>query len=166
MAVPYKMTFADHVHYWFFASHIPITMLIDSQAVLPASLFPSILKQTVRWYAETTPDPMMANPPGWFKPLVAGEVLLQLPFFFLALQKIPKGDNTLRLPGLVYGVHVATTLMPIFGEVFFGDATAELPLKNKLLLAAIYSPYFLIPLHFAYTMYTSEQPYAKRLKPN
>jgi hypothetical protein len=47
--------------------------------------------KVVRWYAETTPDPMMANPPGWFKPLVVGELLFQLPFFFMAVSKIPKG---------------------------------------------------------------------------
>lgn len=42
--------------------------------------------------------------PVWFVSLVACEVALQLPFFFVAIYAIIKRRNWFRLPGLVYGV--------------------------------------------------------------
>ena len=35
----------------FFATHIPITLLIDAQAALPASWFPTAVRDLVDWYA-------------------------------------------------------------------------------------------------------------------
>jgi hypothetical protein len=41
----YSLTLEDKIHYGFFASHIPITLLMDGQALLPSSLFPPFVRR-------------------------------------------------------------------------------------------------------------------------
>jgi len=45
-----------------------------------------------------------------------------------------------RIPAIVYGTHVATTLVPILAEFLFNSS------KPKLMAALIYSPWLLLPL--------------------
>ena len=56
-----------------------------------------------------------------------------------------------RIPLIAYGVHTATTLIPILGEILF-------VLKNTK-LALIYCPYFLIPLALAVKNSLYEDPF-------
>ncbi|EDQ89608.1 uncharacterized protein MONBRDRAFT_25127 [Monosiga brevicollis MX1] len=169
------LSWTDQVHYWFFASHIPITLLMDSQAILPPSLVPGSISSLQRFYVETFQDPLMANPPVWFKSMVTCELLIQLPFFFWACRAIKNGahqalnsivwyhinlgDNSIRLPGLLYGAHVATTLVPILGEFLFGFPAANLSTTQRLALVALYSPYLLVPIHYAWHLLRHPKPY-------
>ena len=125
----------------FFATHIPITLLIDAQAALPASWFPTAVRDLVDWYAspEGFNDSLMRYPRApWFRSIVTCEVLLQVPFFFLALHGLwtakhrrcirPAAVDSaalhsfvdlfevserLRAPALLYTAHVVTTMVPI-----------------------------------------------------
>uniref|UniRef100_A0A8B9NBY4 EXPERA domain-containing protein n=1 Tax=Accipiter nisus TaxID=211598 RepID=A0A8B9NBY4_9AVES len=73
---------------FYFLSHIPVTLLIDLQALLPAGLHPRALLQ---WYAATFRDPMMLQPPEWFKAFIYCEAFLQMPFFPIAVYAFLKG---------------------------------------------------------------------------
>lgn len=42
------------------------------------------MRDVQAWYFETYKDPLMMGLPVWFKSLVYSELLLQLPFFFVA----------------------------------------------------------------------------------
>ena len=53
-------------------------------------------------------------------------------------------------PTQVYGIHTATTLMPIMGQIFAA---------GNYKLAAICSPYFLIPLLLAIKMAAMPDPF-------
>ena len=51
----------------------------------------------------------------------------------------------------IYGIHTATTLIPILGQLLSDGNTK---------LAAIYAPYFFIPLLLAIKMAASPEPFA------
>lgn len=114
------------IFFFYFASHIPITIFIDLQALLPEHVYPQAvsldwsdacccclrktclapviksswnksffalqLKDVLRWYAAEFRDPMILDPPVWFKSFLFFEALLQLPFFPIAAYAFLKGQ--------------------------------------------------------------------------
>lgn len=103
----------------------------------------------------------MTHPPQpWFTSLVAIEIFLQIPFFFVAVYAIIKndtrannqkfgkrnviqGNGTFRSLCMVYGSSTATTLIPIFASIFTDHDTT---LGEKGILLCFYLPYFIFPL--------------------
>lgn len=75
----------------FFVSHIPITILIDGQALL-SRFYPPPLLNLVAWYSDLFGDILMGrsteNDKVWFSSVVLCELLFQLPFFFVAVRMI------------------------------------------------------------------------------
>ena len=57
-----------------------------------------------------------------------------------------------RIPAIVYGTHVATTLVPILAEFLFNSS------KPKLMAALIYSPWLLLPLELLCRMVLRPYP--------
>ncbi|XP_061868462.1 sigma intracellular receptor 2 [Colius striatus] len=142
----------------YFLSHIPITLLIDLQPLLPAGLQPPALTELLQWYAASFRDPLMLQPPEWFKTFVYCEAFLQLPFFPVAFYAFLKGGcKWIRTPAIIYSTHVATTLLPILAHILCHDfSKAELggprTQRERLLLLSVYLPYLLIPLLLLFTM--------------
>lgn len=103
------------IFFLYFATHIPITLFIDLQALLPEHVYPQQvgvtnsrivffltllcadcftsvqLKDVLRWYSEEFKDPMVVDPPEWFKSFIFCEAFLQLPFFPIAAYAFLKG---------------------------------------------------------------------------
>lgn len=67
-----------------------------------------------------------------------------MPFFFFAVWGWLKKSEAVRIPTIIYGAHTATTLIPIYGSFLASTSISE---QNKLILAAIYLPYLLMPLY-------------------
>jgi hypothetical protein len=151
----------------FFISHIPITLLIDSQALFPRHFYPQILRTSLDWYASTFKDELMTltpitSSPIWFKSFVAIEIIFQLPFFFLAIfvilhapqQQPPqqnktnspviRGDGIFRSICLIYSTSTVTTLIPILVSIATSQLTTTI--SEKGLLLCFYLPYFIFPL--------------------
>ena len=144
----------------FFATHIPATLLIDSQAVLPPRLVPPFAADLLAWHVSRTSDPVMTAPfPPWFRALVLGELVFQLPFFFVATYAFACRRNWIRIPALVYGVHTATTLLPILLEVYESTTVPSPAARAQLLL--LYAPYLILPAACAVWMALSPQPFEK-----
>ncbi|KAF0023427.1 hypothetical protein F2P81_024057 [Scophthalmus maximus] len=149
------------IFFLYFASHIPITLFIDLQALLPGQLYPQPLKDLLKWYAEEFKDPMVLDPPAWFKSFILCEAVLQTPFFPIAAYAFLKGGRKwIRTPAIVYSTHVATTLVPILAHVLF----YQFPMKpypgpqtpqERWLLVSIYAPYLLVPVLLLVTMLLS-----------
>lgn len=60
---------------FFFISHIPATLLMDLQAVVPPALVPAPLRSLRLWYVSATGDPLMREPfAPWFAALIYVEV--------------------------------------------------------------------------------------------
>ncbi|NXU47740.1 SGMR2 protein, partial [Turnix velox] len=142
----------------YFLSHIPVTLLIDLQPLLPSGLHPPALRDLLESYVASFKDPFMLQPPEWFKAFMFCEALLQLPFFPIAAYAFFKGGcKWIRTPAIIYATHVVTSLCPILAHILFHDfSTLEPPgpgtLRERLLLVSVYSPYLLIPLLLLLTM--------------
>ena len=133
------------VYVVYFASHIPITLFIDAQALLPSSFFPTAARRLLRWHVQTNEDFLMKDPPIWFQSFIGAELILQVPFFFLALRAFAtKTEDRYASLFRVYGAHVATTLIPIIASIASATSFTSPYVRARLLAA--YAPYFLIPL--------------------
>ncbi|XP_072908999.1 sigma intracellular receptor 2 [Hemitrygon akajei] len=148
---------------FYFVTHIPITLAIDLQALLPRWMFPAALQDLIKWYATMFRDPMIMDPPTWFNTFILCEALLQLPFFPVAAYAFYKGSCPwIRTPAIVYSTHVATTVISILGHILFNDFSKSTypgpnTLSERLSLLAIYSPYLLIPVMILLTMLYSQR---------
>ncbi|XP_028662569.1 sigma intracellular receptor 2 [Erpetoichthys calabaricus] len=155
--------FLEWVFFLYFASHIPITVFIDLQALLPSNVYPQSLKDLLKWYVQTYKDPMMMNPPSWFKSFIFCEAILQLPFFPVAAYAFYKGNcRWIRTPAIIYSTHVATSLIPILGHTLFhkfpkdGMFPGPQTLRERVALMGIYIPYLVIPILILLTMLYSK----------
>ena len=83
------------------------------------------------------------------------EAIGQLPFFFWASYCLFHRLNIIRLPMVIYGAHVATTVAPILAE-FAMHETLTLPEKKTLI--AFYLPYLLIPIMICWEFALDEEP--------
>ena len=147
----------------FLASHIPITLLVDGQALLPAALYTWGPRDALSWYLGWSRDPLMGAPPLWFRAVIAGELTLQVPFFFAALAAFfaaragGAGSDIrwLRVPAIAYGAHTATTMIPILATCALADAPGLGP-RERAVLVAIYLPYLIMPLAILWRAAVSE----------
>jgi hypothetical protein len=160
----------------FFASHIPITLCMDIQAVFGA-YYPMLLRNVSAWYVDTFQDPLMRDAPIWFQSLLVCELLLQVPFFVTACYFLgqapaqPKNpsnnnknnDNEYHYPSwfrdacIVYGSHTATTLVPILCVILTDPGTI---MTQKMVLCGFYVPYLVFPLWILYLAIISKPDYA------
>jgi hypothetical protein len=141
----YAFGLLDYVILAYLISHIPITLCIDAQAVLPSWVYPAALRDLLAWYRVAFGDPLMVpHPPAWFTAIVYCEVGLQLPYFFFAIRGWLARDEAVRIPTIIYGAHVATTLVPILGT--FAAPMPGVTDAQRAALVGIYAPYLLVPL--------------------
>ncbi|XP_019366583.1 PREDICTED: transmembrane protein 97 [Gavialis gangeticus] len=156
--------FLEWVFALYFLSHIPITLLIDLQILVPAStVYPQKLTEMLKWYMESFKDAMMLESPAWFRTFVYCEAFLQLPFFpFAAYAFFKGGCKWIRTPAIIYSTHVATTLLPVLAHILFHDFSQSKQQgpqaqQERLTLMSVYIPYLLIPLLILFTMLFSPQ---------
>ena len=171
----------DTLAFWYFLTHVPVTVLVDSQAVLPATGWvPAVAREALQSYVDWSQDPLMdpanrARPDTtWFRALIVCELMLQLPIFMALIygywprtrsspsspssssrrpSPSPSSHPSSRITSttvttakrarwvhaltLVYGVHVATTLVPVLATVGWQ--------WRRYHLVAIYLPYLILP---------------------
>ena len=150
----------------FFASHIPATLMIDLQALLPASLYPQTLKDLLKWYTVTFKDSIMTSPYDvWLKSIIGAEMMFQLPFFFVAVYALLYPG---RIDGssrgwfkplcLVYGSHVATTLLPLLAS---HATNADANYIEKVVVILIYLPYLIFPLWLMFIAFVNEDVFGQ-----
>ena len=145
----------------FFASHIPATLIIDSQALLPATLYPTAVQDILKWYTTTFKDSIMTPPHDiWLRSIIAAEMILQLPFFFVAIyallypERIDSSSRGWFKPlCLVYGSHVATTLLPLLG---CHATNTEANYFERAAVICIYLPYLIFPLWLVIIAFANE----------
>ena len=139
----------------YFASHVPITILIDGQGAF-STFYPQGLRDLVTWYCTVFGDVLMRYPsPIWFQSVILAEVFLQLPFFFVALpvlwREAEKSDDQyprwFQSLCIIYGAHVSTTLIPILGTFW---TSFEMTNLQVAMTTAVYLPYLLFPLYLLY----------------
>lgn len=145
----------------FFASHIPATLIIDSQALLPATLYPAAVRDLLKWYTTTFKDSVMTPPYDiWLRSIIAAEVILQLPFFFVAVYALSyparingSSSGWFKPACIVYGSHVATTLLPLLG---CHATNNEANYFERAIVILIYLPYLIFPLWLIQIAFANE----------
>ena len=71
------------------------------------------------------------------------------------------GCNWIRIPAIMYGVHAATTVIPMLADFYYGQGKHN---PQKELLCAIYGTYLVFPLLIALTMAFSRIPFPAEKK--
>ena len=145
----------------FLGTHIPATLMMDSQALLPPAIVPGFMKSLLRFHVDTNADPLMANPPTWFKSFILFELLFQLPFFFIGFKAFYERKNWIRIPGVVYGAHTATTLVPILQYIWEYPSLGN---AERWRLIAIYLPYLVVPLWIVWCVIGEGEPFPAKPK--
>ncbi|KAI8470014.1 MAG: transmembrane protein 6/97 [Monoraphidium minutum] len=165
-----RSLFARPIHLlavlWFLI-HIPTTLLVDIQSILPqeyAKDFPQFAKDMLQFHIKAHGDHLVRDNPLWFVTFVWCEVCLQLPFFFIAAYAYIAGRSWIRIPAIMYGVHAATTVLPMLAEFAYSPEGAANPKKQVLL--AMYGAYAVVPMLLALNMALCRVPFpaAKKKK--
>lgn len=117
--------------------------------------FPSFALAMSEGYIRDYGDPLMKYSPLWFKSLVWTEVLLQLPFFFVAAYAFAKRQNWIRIPAIIYGSFVVSTMVPILTELYHHENTAS----NKVALMGMYIPFLIVPGWLVINMALASKPF-------
>ncbi|KAG9284650.1 hypothetical protein G9A89_004692 [Geosiphon pyriformis] len=136
----------DLTYLFYFASHIIATLIIDAIPIYPSFLVPRLLIDINTWYIEFTKDPLLTKGQWWFKSFLFSELFFQLPFFFLALVGLWKDSPKIRLPLLVYSVHVGTTTWACLSEILLGENDPAFTNEKRYFLASVYFPYLILPI--------------------
>jgi len=152
----------------FFGTHIPITLFVDGQALLPPYLYTWGPGAMLKWYVSWSKDSLMSpgQHPLWFKSIIFFELVLQVPFFFWALQVLlsppsVKEPKLFRPIAIAYGAHTSTTLVPILASfLFFQDKGFTDFHRWQLIL--IYLPYLLVPLAVCWRGATNEEVFVRK----
>jgi hypothetical protein len=157
----------------YFSTHIPITILIDTQSVYPwiwpeDNFFRQLGENnTGSWccflfffaffllfllvldHVKRNEDLLIDAQKSWFVGIATAECLLQLPFFFWALFCLwtRRASLNAKLSFICYGVHTATTLIPQFFEMWhFNGFGVGISQFNRAYLTCLYGIYFVVPL--------------------
>ena len=131
-----------------------IAFLIDMEVVLienPATYGqpgtarpawpPEPCVRAMHWWGRLA-DPLVLARPVWFQVGIWLEIVVQAPFYVVAIYAFRRQRNWIRLPSMLYAT-VLLTIMPIvLAEEFAGQHKTPRP----LLVAAVYGPYVLMPL--------------------
>lgn len=144
----------------YFITHIPISLLFDLQAIL-GSHYPESLQGLNTFYCNAYNDPLICGNPIWFKSMIWLELILQIPFFFYACYGLLYKDNNIRIPSIMYGAHVSTTLWPILAEFLYATS---LTTTQRLTLFSFYLPYLIIPFTLMIYMAFTPMPFPKKVK--
>jgi ABC-type phosphate transport system permease subunit len=71
------------------------------------------------------------------------------------------GRNWIRIPTIMYGVHAATTVVPMLADFYYGQGRNS---PQKEVLCMIYGTYLVIPMLIALTMAFSRIPFPAEKK--
>ncbi|GJQ14988.1 hypothetical protein GpartN1_g6779.t1 [Galdieria partita] len=145
------MIVIDALFFLFFFSFIPISWFIDATALGFSSWPPIVTKNIVAWWVRLC-DPLLGNPPLWFRAMTWFEVIVY-PFFCAAsCVAIYRGlgkSHWIRIPAIVFASIVGYSFLFIAAEYMFGKYKNPAP----WIFTSVYVPYFIIPILFAYRTY-------------
>ncbi|KAI9348094.1 transmembrane protein 6/97 [Obelidium mucronatum] len=131
----------------FFAFHIPLTILIDSQFLFPnwaQSTLPEAIRGIATNYLRVTNDYLMIERPLWIQSLLYCELFIQLPIFMYMTYALIVNSKHVRTVGLIYGTSTCTCLVPILFEMILSENGLQSRVQRWMTLG-IYMIWFLVP---------------------
>ncbi|KAG5545534.1 hypothetical protein RHGRI_017888 [Rhododendron griersonianum] len=115
----------DALLFFFFTIIAICAPLIDSQACLPAHLYPKVIVDLTTWYSHEFGDYLMVEKPNFFVGLVWLELLFAWPLSLLNLYAILRGRSWFRTTCLVYGVSTFTSMVAILSEMLGSQRASD-----------------------------------------
>lgn len=143
----------------YYVSHIPITLCLDLQGLLH-SFYPTVLQDLLSWYVKNFNDPLMGGQPVWFKSFIFWECF-QVPYFAVAANAMINRDNSIRIPSIIYGAHVSTTVSAILSDLYFSQKVTH---EQRMVLLALYLPYFIFPFSILVYFAAYSEPFGSASK--
>ncbi|KAI8865382.1 hypothetical protein GQ42DRAFT_166087 [Ramicandelaber brevisporus] len=140
----------DVLFFVYFLTRIPICIISDIAPIFPPEYVPQFSKTLNTILTQQFGDPLMVSgeafAPGrvWFHSMLVAQLALQLPFCFYAAYAILSDSPCRRVPLLMYGVHVVTTMIPTLSTLVWDSP--QLDEYTRSTLIGLYVPYLLIPL--------------------
>lgn len=137
----------DKFYLVYFLLHIPITVLIDSNIVVPDEHRLAISKSILEFHISTNNDILLINNPLWFKLFGLVELVFQLPlFFYCSLLLYKQVSKSYYVYMIIYGFNASFTTFVCLGYIYFEGIASNMSNFEIYNLLAIYSPYLFIPL--------------------
>lgn len=133
----------DGILTFYLGLHAVLAILIDGQAIAPASLL-GVYEQlgltavVAKWVKDES-DFLVGENPLWFQSLVLSEIFVQVPLCVYLAGKWAARSQDARMPSLLYSVHVLTTMVPIFSTLCADD-------RPTLVCKLVYAIWILLPL--------------------
>lgn len=127
----------------YFLVHIPVTLCIDAQVLLPKAWFPALLQRAMQDWIRDYDDVVLRTAPLWFQSFIWIELICHVPYFFFAVYAFARGRNWIRTTTLVYSTAVITSMCVILPEAW---SQSFAPLNTKLALVSIYGIWLLMPI--------------------
>ncbi|CAN3376732.1 hypothetical protein DIURU_001516 [Diutina rugosa] len=134
----------DQVYWWYFLVHIPITIFMDSNLVVPREYQWSQSLKLLDFHIATNNDILLIDRPDWLQVFGAFELLFQLPLFFYFVYMMPRPTRQHWVWMVVYGFNAAFTTLVCLFYIYWDQGRLSDVEKYKLM--AIYVPYLALPL--------------------
>ena len=150
-------TLVDRLLVGWFVVGLLITFLIDIEQVMvvdPAKYGqpgftplwpPEPCVRAIHWWGRTADELVLARPV-WFRVAIWLEILVQAPFYALAILAFVRGQSWIRLPAVVYSSVLLTIMPMVLGEQLFGPHATTRP----GLVLAVYGAYVIMPVLVAW----------------
>lgn len=136
----------DRFYLAYMILHVPITVFVDSNLVIPSEYQLSISKAILNFHLEANKDFLLVTLPLWLKVFGLIELVFQLPLFVYCAVEIWKQTSVdYYLWMIVYGFNAALTTLVCMAYVWVDGTSHGLLLQDVVKLELIYFPYLLIP---------------------
>lgn len=160
----------DLFYFVFFLFHIPSTLLVDCQGILPKQFVPKPLQAIPPWYVGMSGDPLMGGAMGilengsdlaWFKSFMYLEALFQLPVFVIGARGLWRDSPGIYGLLVLYGASTATTTFaclatfintPTTSAATIAQSVISITPQQRVMLLASYVPFCIVPLCIAIDM--------------
>jgi steroid 5-alpha reductase family enzyme len=148
------LSIKDKCFIFWFVIGILITYLIDFEQVLvpepsaygmpgPATPRwpPAFFVKAVHWWGNTA-DKLVLARPIWFQVAIWLEVVVQAPFYLLAILAFQRRANWVRMPAIIYSTVLLTIMPMVLTEQYIGPHATDKP----YLVTAVYGAYVIMPI--------------------
>ncbi|GBE87558.1 Transmembrane protein [Sparassis crispa] len=150
--------------------HLPVSLLLDLQALYPKSLVPAAIASLPEFYISKSSDPLVGGVMGllgdsdryvWFKSLLMLEAVFQVPVFIIGMRGLWKDARSIYVLLLIYAASTATTTLPclavilstpILGASNVAAGVVPITSEQRLMLLSSYVPFLILPLFMTVDM--------------
>lgn len=146
-------TLADRLLVGWFVVGFCITYLIDMEQVVvqdPAKYGlpghtpwwpPAPCVRAIHWWGHTA-DRLVLARPVWFQAGIWLEIVVQAPFYALAIFAFVQRRSWIRIPAIIYSTVLLTIMPMVMAEQYFGEHRTDQP----GIVTAVYGAYVVMPL--------------------